>query len=146
MPHIGGDVDLLCLYFSVVAELFLLIVGQFYFFKVRDQFLHLFPYKAKLFAMEMLSVILTPVVLCFSLPPCAPDILEFIRHHTSYVDGVGAVCDYSTFNLNKYGNDEFATNTKESTMLEVRSEKVIPRHKCCKPFFSRLMLVLKMVN
>ncbi len=88
--------------------------------QVRDQFLHMFPYKAKLFAMEMLSVILAPVVLCFSLPPCAQDVLEFIRHHTTYVDGVGAVCDYSTFDLNKYGNEEFATNTKESTMLEVR--------------------------
>lgn len=87
--------------------------------QVRDQVLHLFPYKAKLFAMEMLSVVLTPVVLCFSLPPCAPDILEFIRQHTTYVDGVGAVCDYSTFDLNKYGNEEFATNTKESTLLEV---------------------------
>ena len=88
--------------------------------QVRDEILHLFPYKAKLFFMEMLSVVLTPAVLCFSLPPCAPDILEFIRHHTTYVDGVGAVCDYSTFDLNKYGNEEFATNTKESTLLEVR--------------------------
>lgn len=82
--------------------------------------MHLFPYKAKLFAMEMLSVILTPVVLCYSLPPCAPDILEFIRNHTTYVDGVGAVCDYSTFDLNKYGNEEYATNTKDSTTLEVK--------------------------
>jgi autophagy-related protein 9 len=87
--------------------------------EVRDDIDHLFPFKARLFGMEMLSVILTPVVLCFSLPHCAPDILEFIRNHTTYVDGVGAVCDYSTFDLNKYGNEEFATNTKESTLLEV---------------------------
>jgi autophagy-related protein 9 len=87
--------------------------------KVKDQILHLFPFKARLFAMEMLSVVLTPVVLCFSLPACAPNILEFIRNHTTYVDGVGAVCDYSTFDMNRYGNEEFATDTKESTTLEV---------------------------
>lgn len=75
--------------------------------QVRDDFLELFPYKTKLFAMEVLSVLLTPLVLCFSLPRCVPDLLLFIRRHTVYVDGVGDICDYSTFDFDTYGNAEY---------------------------------------
>lgn len=74
---------------------------------VRDEFLELFPYKTKLFAMEILSVLLTPLVLCFSLPNCVPDMLAFISRHTKYLDGVGDVCDYSTFDFDAYGNSDF---------------------------------------
>lgn len=56
-----------------------------------------------------MSVILTPMVLCFSLPQCSPNILSFIEEHSAYVDGVGAVCDYSLFELEKYGNEEYGT-------------------------------------
>jgi hypothetical protein len=76
--------------------------------QVRDEVLELIPFKAKLFFVEVMSVLFTPVVLCFSLPHCAPAILEFIRDHTSYIDGVGAVCDYCTFDLDKYGDEDFA--------------------------------------
>lgn len=69
----------------------------------------LFPYKVQLFFMEIFSVILTPIVLCFSLPQCSYDILHFIRDHTTYLDGVGAVCDYSLMELEKYGNEEYGT-------------------------------------
>lgn len=74
---------------------------------VRDEFLKLFPYKTKLFAMEVLSVLLTPLVLCFSLPNCVPEMLAFMSRHTKYLDGVGDVCDYSTFDFDAYGNSEF---------------------------------------
>jgi autophagy-related protein 9 len=74
---------------------------------VRDEFLEIFPYKTKLFAMEVLSVFLTPLVLCFSLPNCVPEMLAFMSRHTKYLDGVGDVCDYSTFDFDAYGNSEF---------------------------------------
>lgn len=56
-----------------------------------------------------MSVILTPIVLCFSLPQCSYDILHFIRDHSKYVDGVGAICDYSLMELDVYGDEEFGT-------------------------------------
>jgi autophagy-related protein 9 len=79
--------------------------------QVRDELLELFPYKVQLFFLEMLSVVLTPIVLCFSLPHCAEDILQFIRDHTAYLEGVGAVCDYSLLDLRKYGDEGFGTVT-----------------------------------
>jgi autophagy-related protein 9 len=49
-------------------------------YAVRNDLAELFPYKAKVFAMEVLSVVMTPLVLCFSLPHCAPTIIEFVRY------------------------------------------------------------------
>lgn len=47
--------------------------------QVREEVGELFQYKARLFLMEVLSVVLTPAVLCFSLPASAPLIVEFVR-------------------------------------------------------------------
>jgi autophagy-related protein 9 len=75
--------------------------------KVKDEFAELFPYKAKIFALEVTSVLLTPIVLCFSLPSCAGSIIQFVSQHTKYVDGVGSVCDYSAFDFEKYACERF---------------------------------------
>jgi autophagy-related protein 9 len=47
---------------------------------VRDEMIELFPYKIHLFAMELLSVLLTPIVLCCSLPSSAQSIIDFVRY------------------------------------------------------------------
>lgn len=75
--------------------------------RVKDEMAELFPFKINVFAMEVLSVVLTPLVLCFSLPRCAPQIIEFVRDHSRYVEGVGAVCDYSLFDFDRYGDERF---------------------------------------
>jgi autophagy-related protein 9 len=45
----------------------------------------LFQFKAQIFLMELLSVVLTPAVLCFSLPACADRVLNFIKYGSSVV-------------------------------------------------------------
>lgn len=62
--------------------------------EVKNEVCEMFQYKAQIFLMELLSVVLTPAVLCFSLPACADSVLKFIREHTKHVRGVGAVCDF----------------------------------------------------
>lgn len=47
--------------------------------KVFNEVSELFPYKVHIFAMEIYSVIITPIVLCFSLPSCTGNIIRFIR-------------------------------------------------------------------
>lgn len=47
--------------------------------EVKEELCYLFQYKVQIFLMEMLSVLLTPLVLCYSLPPSAEAVLEFIR-------------------------------------------------------------------
>ena len=69
---------------------------------VKDELESLFPHKLYIFLQELLSVVLTPIILCCSLPPCAPKIIAFVKQHSTYIPGMGAVVDYSLFDFDKY--------------------------------------------
>ena len=60
--------------------------------------------KIMIFAEEVLSVVLTPFVLWFSLPTCAPAIVDFFREFSVHVDGRGYVCSFAEFNFERHGN------------------------------------------
>jgi len=66
---------------------------------IKLAFSELYQYKAKLFFMEIASVIVAPVVLCFSLPNCAVDICSFVQKIKAEVPGTGDHCGYSTFDF-----------------------------------------------
>lgn len=57
-----------------------------------------------IFAQELLGVVLTPFVLWFSLPRCAPAIVDFFREFTVHVDGLGYVCSFAVFDFQRHGN------------------------------------------
>merc|ERR1711991_159982 len=94
--------------------------------KTKDEVVDLFPVKTTLFSLELLSVILTPIVLCFSLPNSVPKVLEFISKHAVYVEGVGDVCDYSLFKFEDYGDQDFGTEVegKEGTKHKLKDGKL----------------------
>jgi autophagy-related protein 9 len=71
---------------------------------VHTQFGDLFGMKAVTFATELASVVLTPFILWFSLPPCAPAIVDFFREFTVHVDGLGYVCSFAVFDFQRHGN------------------------------------------
>jgi hypothetical protein len=48
-------------------------------------------------------VITTPLLLIFTLPSNAAEILAFMQRHTVYVDGLGDVCDYALFDMASLG-------------------------------------------
>ena len=60
--------------------------------------------KVMIFARELLSVIITPFVLCFSLPRCSPAIIDFFREFTVHVDTLGYVCSFAVFDFKRHGN------------------------------------------
>jgi autophagy-related protein 9 len=72
--------------------------------KVHAEFGQLFAMKAIIFVQEILSVVLTPLVLWFSLPDCAPAITDFFREFTVHVDGLGYVCSFAVFDFKRHGN------------------------------------------
>ncbi|KAL6300502.1 APG9-domain-containing protein [Sparassis latifolia] len=80
--------------------------------KVHEEFGQLFAMKIMIFAQELLSVILTPLVLWYSLPPCAPAIVDFFREFTVHVDGLGYVCSFAVFDFQRHGNIKFGAPTK----------------------------------
>jgi hypothetical protein len=60
--------------------------------------------KIMIYAQELLSVALTPFVLWFSLPDCAPAIVDFFREFTIHVDTLGYVCSFAVFDFRRHGN------------------------------------------
>ncbi|KAI0293550.1 autophagy protein Apg9-domain-containing protein [Russula brevipes] len=60
------------------------------------------------------AVVLTPFILWFALPPCAPAIVDFFREFTVHVDGLGYVCSFAVFDFQRHGNVKFGAPTKVS--------------------------------
>lgn len=72
--------------------------------QVHEQFGELFQMKIMIYGQELLSVLLTPIVLWLSLPHCAPAIIDFFREFTVHVDGLGYVCSFAVFDFQRHGN------------------------------------------
>lgn len=66
---------------------------------IKGAFSELYQFKVKLFVMEIVSVIVAPFVLCFSLPNCANEICSFVQKIKVEVSGAGDHCAYSTFDF-----------------------------------------------
>ena len=77
----------------------------------------MFQYKAKLFAMEVLSVMVAPVVLCVSLANCAERICEFVLLTKEEITGAGEVCGFATFDFDKFSDLAWEGKTLGRTVL-----------------------------
>ncbi|ORX53145.1 APG9-domain-containing protein [Hesseltinella vesiculosa] len=88
--------------------------GQLHTDSVRAQFCQLFDYKVSLFVQELASVFLTPIVLGFSLPQCADQVVDFFREFSIHVDGVGTVCSFAQFDFARHGNVRYGAPVKVS--------------------------------
>ena len=71
---------------------------------VHREFGRRFEMKITIFLTEMLSVLLTPFILRFSLPPCSAPIVDFFREFTAHVDGLDYVCSFAVFDFKRHGN------------------------------------------
>jgi len=72
--------------------------------QVHTEFSRMFQLKITVFFTELLSVILTPWILFFSLPPCSATIVDFFREFTVHVDGIGYVCSFAVFDFQLHNN------------------------------------------
>ncbi|TBU35594.1 APG9-domain-containing protein [Dichomitus squalens] len=98
--------------------------GQLHSKKVHEEFGQLFAMKVMTFAQELMSVILTPFVLWYSLPPCAPAIVDFFREFTVHVDGLGYVCSFAVFDFQRHGNVKFGAKAKVEERFMSREGKM----------------------
>jgi autophagy-related protein 9 len=78
--------------------------------------------KILIFVQEIISVILTPFVLWFSLPLCAPAIVDFFREFSVHVDGRGYVCSFAEFNFERHGNVKFGAPSRVQDKKMVSNE------------------------
>lgn len=58
---------------------------------------------------ELLSPIVTPFILCFSLRRKAADIIDFYRNFTLDVTGVGDVCSFAQMDIKRHGHPQVGT-------------------------------------
>ncbi|EIW84892.1 APG9-domain-containing protein [Coniophora puteana RWD-64-598 SS2] len=72
--------------------------------QVHQEFGELFTMKPLVFAQEIISIVTTPFVLWFSLPECAPVIVDFFHDFTVWVPGRGYVCSFAEFDFKRHGN------------------------------------------
>ncbi|EDO42966.1 predicted protein, partial [Nematostella vectensis] len=87
--------------------------------EVRDQFAQIFQYKLVNVLEELVSPVVTPFLLCFSLRYKALDIVDFYRNFTVDVVGVGDVCSFAQLDVKKHGNPEWLSEgLSEATQYE----------------------------
>ncbi|KAI9228568.1 MAG: autophagy protein Apg9-domain-containing protein [Piptocephalis tieghemiana] len=72
---------------------------------VRREFSRYFDFRILLFLLDLLSILLTPLILAFSLPRCSEQLIDFFRDFTIHVDGLGYVCSFAVFD---FGHDSGA--------------------------------------
>ena len=77
--------------------------GRLHTEEVRKEFAQLYQMKIMIFLEEILSIVITPFVLWFSLPDCSARIVDFFREFTVHVDGLGYVCSFALFEFQKDG-------------------------------------------
>lgn len=83
--------------------------GRAHTLEVQEEFASLFRYRALLFLEELASVVLTPVLLWYSLPRCVDRVLQFVEAHTVHIEGVGDACSLAAFDLRRHGNSKYGS-------------------------------------
>ncbi|KAF8744430.1 Autophagy-related protein 9, partial [Rhizoctonia solani] len=77
--------------------------GQLHSKRVHTEFGLLFDTKVTIFLNELISVMVTPFILWYSLPQHAEKIIDFFRESTWHVEGLGYVCNSAVFDLGRHG-------------------------------------------
>ncbi|RKO99950.1 hypothetical protein CXG81DRAFT_13830, partial [Caulochytrium protostelioides] len=75
--------------------------NRFHASDVRREVARLFDYKIMLFLNELLSVLVAPLILYFSLPDCSERIIDFFREYTVRVSHLGYVCSLADFDYRR---------------------------------------------
>ncbi|CEF64017.1 Autophagy-related protein 9 family-containing protein [Strongyloides ratti] len=78
--------------------------------KVRKEFNSMFQFKVLYIFEELLSPILTPIVLLLYIKPRTKEIVQFFHLYTVNLDGIGDVCSFSEMNIEKHGDGDIMTS------------------------------------
>lgn len=73
--------------------------GRLHTDEVKREFSTLYQMRIVVFAMELLGILFTPVVLLNTLPQASDRIIDFFREFTVHLDGLGYVCSFAVFDF-----------------------------------------------
>jgi autophagy-related protein 9 len=74
--------------------------------EVRAEFTAMFKLRLFVFAEELLSLIVTPLILWQNSGKTCERIIDFFREHTVHIDGIGHQCNFAYFNFKKRNDIE----------------------------------------
>ncbi|KAM9306017.1 autophagy-related protein 9A [Gastrophryne carolinensis] len=90
--------------------------------ETRNEFAQLFQYKAVFILEELLSPLLTPLVLIFRLRPKSLEIIDFFRNFTVEVVGVGDTCSFAQMDVRQHGNPTWMSAGKTEASVYQQAE------------------------
>lgn len=86
--------------------------GKAHSYKVMSELDVLFRYTAMYLLDELLSPIITPLILIFKMSNKAQEIVDFFRNFTVDVVGVGDVCSFAQMDVRRHGNPAWQVDNK----------------------------------
>lgn len=86
--------------------------GKIHTGQVRNEFSRLFQYKFVHLLEELMSPIITPFILYFSLRHRSQKIIEFFQMFTVEVEGIGNVCSFAQMNIQQHGSPSWQPQTE----------------------------------
>uniref|UniRef100_A0A8D1YZ87 Autophagy-related protein 9 n=1 Tax=Sus scrofa TaxID=9823 RepID=A0A8D1YZ87_PIG len=90
--------------------------------QTRDEFAQLFQYKAVFILEELLSPIVTPLILIFCLRPRALEIIDFFRNFTVEVVGVGDTCSFAQMDVRQHGHPQWLSGGQTEASVYQQAE------------------------
>ncbi|KAI1438154.1 autophagy protein Apg9 [Xylaria sp. CBS 124048] len=99
--------------------------GRLHSYDVKMDFSHLYKPRIVIFLEEILGVLVTPLILFFSLPKCSDQIVDFFREFTIHVDGLGYVCSFAVFDFQR---DARGTRPRPNNVGDAREDYYATKH------------------
>uniref|UniRef100_A0A674DYU6 Autophagy-related protein 9 n=1 Tax=Salmo trutta TaxID=8032 RepID=A0A674DYU6_SALTR len=96
--------------------------GNAHRYETRDQFSQLFQYKAVFILEELISPLVTPFVLIFSLRRKSLEIIDFFRNFTVEVVGVGDTCSFAQMDIRQHGHPAWMSEGKTEASIYQQAE------------------------
>uniref|UniRef100_H2UNM9 Autophagy-related protein 9 n=1 Tax=Takifugu rubripes TaxID=31033 RepID=H2UNM9_TAKRU len=98
--------------------------GNAHRYETRDQFSQLFQYKAvSVFILEeLLSPVVTPIILIFCLRRKSLEIIDFFRNFTVEVVGVGDTCSFAQMDIRQHGHPAWMSEGKTEASIYQQAE------------------------
>ncbi|XP_037550520.1 autophagy-related protein 9A [Nematolebias whitei] len=96
--------------------------GNAHRYETRDQFSQLFQYKAVFILEELISPVVTPIILIFCLRRKSLEIIDFFRNFTVEVVGVGDTCSFAQMDIRQHGHPAWMSAGKTEASIYQQAE------------------------
>ncbi|KAK5917009.1 hypothetical protein CgunFtcFv8_011936 [Champsocephalus gunnari] len=96
--------------------------GNAHRYETRDQFSQLFQYKAVFILEELISPVVTPIILIFCLRRKSLEIIDFFRNFTVEVIGVGDTCSFAQMDIRQHGHPAWMSEGKTEASIYQQAE------------------------